>query len=132
MITKNYAKLLALSTILYSGTAISGETLLYDFNNYIPSLDKAYEKNESSINSGYSIAFDSSASASDNDFVFYKINDDLTTSPVYYKISVDFLGEDRIGEVYNTVQVNSGNIDEYTGYFYESQGTHWMDPGAFF
>lgn len=132
MITKNYAKLLALSTILYSGTAISGETLLYDFNNYIPSLDKAYEKNESSINSGYSITFDSSASESDNDFVSYKINDDLTTSPVYYKISVDFLGEDRIGEVYNTVQVNSGNIDEYTGYFYESQGTHWMDPGAFF
>ena len=44
MTTKKQAKLLALSTILYSGTALSGETLLYDFNNYIPSLDKAYEK----------------------------------------------------------------------------------------
>ena len=132
MITKNYTKLLDLITILYSVTAISGETLLYDFNNYIPSLDKAYEKNESSINSGYSITFNSSASASDNDFVFYKINDDLTTTPVYYKISLDFLGEDRLGEVYNTIKSNSSNIDEYAGYFYKSQGTHWMSPGAFY
>lgn len=67
----------------------------------------------------------------DNDFVFYKINDDLTTSPVYKKISLDFLGEDKLGQVHNTIQDNSSNIDEYTGYFYKSQGTWWRDPGAF-
>ena len=131
MKTKNYAKLLALSPFLYSSAAISGETVLYDFNKYVPSLDKAYEKNQSSINSGYSITFDAPASVNDNDFVFYKINDDLTTSPVYKKISLDFLGEDKLGQVYNTIQDNSSNIDEYTGYFYKSQGTWWRDPGAF-
>lgn len=67
----------------------------------------------------------------DNDFVFYKINDDLTTSPVYKKISLDFLGEDKLGQVHNTIQDNSSNIDEYTGYFYKSQGTSWLSPGAF-
>ena len=47
------------------------------------------------------------------------------------KISLDFLGEDKLGQVYNTIQNNSNNIDEYTGYFYKTQGTCWLDPGAF-
>lgn len=44
MKTKNYAKLLALSPFLYSSAAISGETVLYDFNKYVPHLIKPMKK----------------------------------------------------------------------------------------
>ncbi|MBQ8784855.1 MAG: autotransporter domain-containing protein [Alphaproteobacteria bacterium] len=132
MNAKKCTILLTVGSVLCTGTALSRENILFDFNNYIPSLDKAYEKKMSSINSGYSLTFDSTGSENDNDFVFYKINDDLTTSAVYYRILPDFIGENRLGEVYNTIKSNSSSVNEYTGYFYKSQGTSWMSPGAFY
>ena len=73
---KNFRVLpLLLTTAFISTPAFSIERYSYDFDTYTPTLDRRYSAEQATINSGYSVSFDATASQDDNDFVYYKIND---------------------------------------------------------
>lgn len=105
------------TSILVLLTIISSSALAeFDFSGYVPVLDKSYDAGETSINSGYMLNF-KETSAGAEDFIYYRLNSDNTTTPVYYTIEVE-RNDNPVGTFYNTMQnagVTSGYFEGITG-----------------
>ncbi|MCL2017473.1 MAG: autotransporter outer membrane beta-barrel domain-containing protein [Alphaproteobacteria bacterium] len=85
----------------------------FDFENYVPTLDKLYGTGSSLINSGYSLSFTSVAAPGTNVITSYEFVAGVLT-PVYYEYTLDATGGNGVDLDRITANQNGGNL---TGYF---------------
>lgn len=115
--------------ILFTAVSMAAETSAYDFNAYKPTLDRLYQSGESTIDSGYNLAFEKVDADTDYDFVYQKLNDDNTTTPIYYKINYEYDGG-TTNAVSLSRTTNYSEKNEITGYFKDIETTYYGSPAA--